>query len=364
MFAAVVSSGNDGKASLNRAVVNISVNASRIDTIDGARAVAGCRLIRPGGAAHNFNDGESNDVYALDLEPMAKRIEELHVSPDSLAHSQTVHVALRGKVLLSVGHWDRSMRLFDVDEGKEIQRISAHRDVMTCLSICEHNSARTWDASPNAQQMRKVVLVTGSRDTTIAIWELLLPHGAWNMSKAIRALKAEPRVICFGHDEPITCVNVSSQLNLIASGSADGTLVLHDTRDGHIVRAFERTPSGSVPSWIKILDTSSRVVCACAASGALSVYHVNGATLAKYASRHETFDACCVTRDERILLLGNHRGDVTLRHTRDLSIRAQINVANVGVTALSTAASDECLLVGLADGRLCLWAPSPAPAHT
>mmetsp|Transcript_7408 Transcript_7408/g.24883 ORF Transcript_7408/g.24883 Transcript_7408/m.24883 type:complete len:2990 (-) Transcript_7408:33-9002(-) len=364
MFAAVVSSGNDGKASLSRAVVNISVDASRVDTIDGARAVAGCRLIRPGGVAHNFNDGESNDVYALDLEPMAKRIEELYVSPDSLAHSQTVHVALRGKVLLSVGHWDRSMRLFDVDEGKEIQRISAHRDVMTCLSICEHSSARTWDASPNAQQMRKVVLVTGSRDTTIAIWELLLPHGAWNMSKAIRALKAEPRVICFGHDEPITCVNVSSQLNLIASGSADGTLVLHDTRDGHIVRAFERTPSGSVPSWIKILDTSSRVVCACAASGALSVHHVNGATLAKYASRHETFDACCVTRDERILLLGNRRGDVTLRHTRDLSIRAQINVANVGVTALSTAASDECLLVGLADGRLCLWAPSPAPAHT
>ena len=359
-FAAVVSSGNDGKPSLSRAIVNICVINARVDTIDGERAVAGCRIIRPGGAHYNFNAGESNDVYALDLDPMAKRIEELHVTPDSLAHSQTVHVALRGKILLSVGHWDRSMRLFDVDEGKEIQRISAHRDVITCLSICEHNSARTWDASPHAQQMRKVVLVTGSRDTTIAIWELLLPQGGWNMSKAIRSLKAEPRIICFGHDEPITCVNVSAQLNLIASGSADGTLVLHDTRDGHIVRAFERTPSGSVPSWIRILDTSSRVVCACSASGVLSVHHVNGATLAKYSSRHETFDTCCITRDERIILLGNRRGDVTLRNTRDLSVRAQINVANVGVTALETTASDECLLVGLADGRLCLWAPSPA----
>jgi len=357
-FAATISSGTDIYSSANRAVVHISVNDSRIDTVDGDRVVASCRLVRPGGAHFNFNAVDPSEVYALELEPLAKRIDELRVSPDSIANSQTVQVALRGKVLLSVGHWDRSMRLFDVDEGREIQRISAHRDVVTCLSICEHDSARSWDAS-NAQQMRKVILVTGSRDTTVAIWEFILPQGGWNLTKALRTLKVEPRIICFGHDEPITCVHVSAQLNLIASGSTDGTLVLHDTRDGHIVRALERTPIGTSPSSIQILETSSRVVCACAASGVLSVHHVNGATIAKYANRHDTFEACCVTRDERTILLGNRRGDVTLRKTHDLSIRAQISVANVGVAALETTASDECLLVGLNDGRLCLWAPAP-----
>ena len=34
------------------------------------------------------------------------------------------------------------------------------------------------------------------------------------------------------------------------------------------------------------------------------------------------------------------------------------DVANAGVVSISPVARDECLVVGLADGRVCLWAPA------
>ena len=101
-------------------------------------------------------------------------------------------------------------------------------------------------------------------------------------------------------------------------------------------------------------------MCACNVAGALSVHDVNGATLAKIANRHEAFDTVCVTRDERHVLIGNRRGDITARASHDLSVRAQINVSNVGVASIQTVGRDECLLVGLLDGRLCLWSPTLA----
>jgi WD40 repeat protein len=206
--------------------------------------------------------------------------------------------------------------------------------------------------------MDQVIVVTGSRDTTLAIWEMVLPQGGWGFNKGIKVLSAEPKMICFGHDEAITCVVVSSSLNLVASGSVDGTIILHDLRDGHIVRVLASISPGCVPSSIALVPKSALVVCAYGVAGALSVHDVNGSTLAKSISRHEAFDAFYVTRDERHILVGNRRGDITVRAVHDLSIRAQINVANVGVSSISTVARDECLLVGLADGRLCLWAPA------
>jgi WD40 repeat protein len=336
-------------------VVHATAYDSRIAVVTAGRMVSIQRLQRPG-TTFGLGGVDHSTAYALEPETTSRLMLEIDVDADSLAHSQSVNVALKGKVLLSVGHWDRSMRIFDIEEGREMQRISAHRDVTTCLALCELGSSRSWDES--SHQMDQVIVVTGSRDTTLAIWEMVLPQGGWGFSKGTKVLSAEPKMICFGHDEAITCVAMNSSLNLVASGSIDGTLILHDSRDGHIVRALESTPPGCIPSSIELLPKSSLVVCACGVAGALSVHDVNGATLAKSLSRHEAFDAFCVTRDERHILIGNRRGDITVRAVHDLSIRAQINVANAGVVSISPVARDECLVVGLADGRVCLWAPA------
>ena len=339
-----------------QSVVGVSVFGSRAMIMNGGRDISAYR-IHP---AHEKQAGgdEAKFAYTLESEASLRLAGEFDVGVDSLALAQSLDFALHGKVLLSVGHWDRSMRLYDIEERREIQCVSTHRDVTTCVAVCEWTGYRTWDEY--GKQTRQVVVVTGSRDTTLAIWELKFPQSGWRFSKGARGFEVEPKMICFGHDEAVTCVAVSASLGLIASGSADGTLILHDIRDGRIVRALERTPRGFVPSSIAFLSKSSLVVCACNVAGALSVHDVNGATLAKIANRHEAFDTVCVTRDERHVLIGNRRGDITARASHDLSVRAQINVSNVGVASIQTVGRDECLLVGLLDGRLCLWSPTLA----
>lgn len=341
----------------SQTVVCIRSYGSSIATVTRDGFVSTYRLRTPG---VNCTTGNMHGAapYALDSESATvKRIDEF--GSDSLATSQTVNIAIDGKLLLSVGHWDRSMRIFDVDEGRESQRISAHRDVTTCLATCERGNSRSWNES--AQQMRQLIVVTGSRDTTLAVWEITVPQGGWGLSKGLsRVIKAEPRLICFGHDEAITCVDVCSKLNLAVSASVDGTLILHDIRDGRIVRALERPSNEAVPSSVALLSRSSLVVCACGSSGALSVHDVNGATLARTNNRHDAFESFRVTRDERHILTGNRRGDITVRTTHDLSVRSQINVANVGIAFMETVGRDECLLVGLVDGRTCFWAPALA----
>jgi len=339
-----------------QSVVSVSVFGSRAMIMNGGRDVSVYKIH----AAHEKQVGDDDPKLAYTLENDASlRLDgEFDVGVDSLALAQSLDFALHGKVLLSVGHWDRSMRMYDIDERREIQRVSTHRDVTTCVAVCEWTGYRTWDEY--GKQTRQIVVVTGSRDTTLAIWDLKFPQSGWRFSKGVRGFEIEPKMICFGHDEAVTCVAVSAPLGLVASGSADGTLILHDIRDGRIVRALERTPQGCVPSSIAFLSKSSLVVCACDVAGALSVHDVNGATLAKIANRHEAFDAVCVTRDERHVLIGNRRGDITVRLSHDLSVRAQISVSNVGVASIQTVGRDECLLVGLVDGRLCLWSPTLA----
>ena len=200
-----------------QSVVGVSVFGSRVMIMNGGRDISAYR-IHP---AHEKQAGgdEAKFAYTLESEASLRLAGEFDVGVDSLALAQSLDFALHGKVLLSVGHWDRSMRLYDIEERREIQCVSTHRDVTTCVAVCEWTGYRTWDEY--GKQTRQVVVVTGSRDTTLAIWELKFPQSGWRFSKGTRGFEVEPKMICFGHDEAVTCVAVSASLGLIASGSAE-----------------------------------------------------------------------------------------------------------------------------------------------
>ena len=65
-----------------------------------------------------------------------------------------------GRLLYSCGHWDNSFKVTSIDErtgkpGKCLQTLTQHQDVVTCLTVSEDG----------------MVLVTGSSDTLIKIWD-------------------------------------------------------------------------------------------------------------------------------------------------------------------------------------------------
>ena len=77
------------------------------------------------------------------------------------------------------------------------------------------------------------ILVTGSKDKTCVIWYLKL-----NDNKD-RTLLITPERILYGHRSEITCVCVSSELDLVVSGSFDGTCNIYTIEDGIYICALE-----------------------------------------------------------------------------------------------------------------------------
>jgi WD40 repeat protein len=122
------------------------------------------------------------------------------------------------RLLFSCGHWDHSLRATSVETGRIVQSVCHHSDVITCVALAK-DFGQSW-------------LVTGSRDCTLAIWAV---HAAGD--KEI-PLGDQPLHILYGHDDAVTSVAVNAEIDVVVSGSEDGTIIIHNLRDGSYVRSI------------------------------------------------------------------------------------------------------------------------------
>lgn len=99
-------------------------------------------------------------------------------------------------VLIS-GSYDRTVRVWNLETGEELQCMKGHTRAVRAL------------------QFDEVKLITGSMDCTIKVWD-------WRRGKCIRTLN--------GHSEGVVCLNFDT--NVLASGSVDSTIKVWNLRTG------------------------------------------------------------------------------------------------------------------------------------
>lgn len=99
--------------------------------------------------------------------------------------------------ILITGSYDRTVRVWNVETGETIRRMTGHTRAVRAL------------------QFDKVKLITGSMDRTLRIWD-------WRNGNCIRILE--------GHSDGIVCLNFDE--DLLASGSADTTVKVWNFRTG------------------------------------------------------------------------------------------------------------------------------------
>jgi WD40 repeat protein len=138
-----------------------------------------------------------------------------HVLDEHLSAQQFAFLP-ENKLLFTCGHWDHSCRITYAENGNLVQSVRQHRDVITCLALAKDFGQR-W-------------LVTGSRDCTLMVWDV-------NLERDL-PLKSQPQYILYGHDDAVTCVAVNPELDVVVSGSDDGTVIIHNLRDGTYVRSI------------------------------------------------------------------------------------------------------------------------------
>ncbi|KAH7096094.1 WD40 repeat-like protein [Auriculariales sp. MPI-PUGE-AT-0066] len=99
--------------------------------------------------------------------------------------------------VLVTGSYDRTVRVWNLDTGEEVRVLRGHTRAVRAL------------------QFDEAKLITGSMDCTLRVWD-------WRTGRCIRTLQ--------GHSEGVVCLKYDS--NVLASGSVDATVKIWNFRTG------------------------------------------------------------------------------------------------------------------------------------
>uniref|UniRef100_A0A8D2LC14 Neurobeachin-like protein 2 n=1 Tax=Varanus komodoensis TaxID=61221 RepID=A0A8D2LC14_VARKO len=239
------------------------------------------------------------------------------------------------KLLFSGGHWDNSIRVTSLTKGKLMAQHIRHMDIVTCL----------------AMDFCGIHLISGSRDTTCMIWQIVQQGGV------PVGLAPKPLQILYGHTSEVSCVGISTKLDLAVSGARDGTVIVHTIRKGQYVRTL-RPPCESsllltVPnlavSWEGHMVIHTSLEGKTTLKNALHLYSVNGRYLGSESLKEEVSDLCVVGE---YIIMGSQQGFLSIRDLYSLSLSISPLAMRLPIRCVSVTKELSHILVGLEDGKL------------
>ncbi|GFY85908.1 binding protein [Actinidia rufa] len=255
--------------------------------------------------------------------------------------------------LISCGNWENSFQVISLTDGRMVQSIRQHKDVVSCVAVTSDGTT----------------LVTGSYDTTVMVWEVSRVRAP---EKRVRNTPAEmhrkdyviaetPFHILCGHDDIITCLFVSVELDIVISGSKDGTCVFHTLREGRYVRSL-RHPSGSALSKL-VASCHGRIVFYADDDLNLHLYSINGKHLATSESNGR-LNCVELSSCGEFLVCAGDQGQIVVRSMNSLEIVRRYSGVGKIITSL-TVTPEECFLAGTRDGSLLVYSiENPQPRKT
>uniref|UniRef100_A0A803VVA4 Neurobeachin like 1 n=1 Tax=Ficedula albicollis TaxID=59894 RepID=A0A803VVA4_FICAL len=207
--------------------------------------------------------------------------------------SKLFAVSHDAKLLFSGGHWDNSIRVTSLTKGKLMGQHIRHMDIVTCLAI-DHCG---------------IHLISGSRDTTCMIWQIVQQGGV------PVGLAPKPLQILYGHTDEVSSVGISTELDMAVSGSRVSTFLLPPFFD----------------------------------KNALHLYSVNGKYLGSETLKEEVSDLC-VTGE--YIVMGSLQGFLSIRDLYSLSLSISPLAMRLPIHCISVTKEYSHILVGLEDGKL------------
>ncbi|XP_063234189.1 neurobeachin-like protein 1 isoform X2 [Bacillus rossius redtenbacheri] len=275
-------------------------------------------------------DRHSNKGFSLEVDSSlgnAKTRKRLSgpFHPSLPLGSQLFVVSHDARFLFSGGHWDSSLRVYSLVKNKTVASVRHHFDLVTCVALDRCG----------------LHLATGSRDTTCVVWDV-----------AGGATSPRPLHTLHGHDRPVSCVAVATELDMVVSGSQDGTVNVHTIQEGQYLRTVEPVGCQGLRAEITFLALSSQGHVAFAAAShvthSLHVFSVNGESLgSKLVSGQVT--GLAVAGDHLVVV--DDAGDLTVSRLLGLhpvyDLPLHVPIQSVVVTAGNTH-----LLLPLRDGKV------------
>ncbi|XP_073843399.1 neurobeachin-like protein 1 isoform X2 [Musca autumnalis] len=299
------------------------------------------------------------DATTTNLKNRKRIFGPLH--PSQTSHSQMFAVSTDGKLLYAGGIWDNSLRVYSVHKGKVVASVTRHLDIITCLALDNCGS----------------YLVTGSRDCTCIIWSIQNSHsnsGPASSNIPVHALTSQtnlqsiiqlntqnsfspkPLTTLYGHDDSISSVAIYTELDMVVSGSLDGTVNVYTIQDGQFLRTLK--PIGCTEFCVQIsyvtISYHGHIAFSALddASHSVHVYSINGTSLgSKYVSGRVTGLATA----SDYLVVADDAGDITLSRLHGLKPVFDIPL-HVPIQTVIVTPGNTHILAPLRDGRLAVVA--------
>ena len=125
--------------------------------------------------------------------------------------------------ILMTGSYDATIKIWDIETGKEIRTLIGHTAGIRCLQF---DSTR---------------LITGSLDQTVKIWN-------WRTGQCVRTLD--------GYSQGVVGLHFDDKLKILAAGSMDSTVRLHD------FKSMQRVTLRGHTDWVNCvrIDSASRTL--------------------------------------------------------------------------------------------------------
>ncbi|KAL0689845.1 hypothetical protein Bca4012_089523 [Brassica carinata] len=274
--------------------------------------------------------------------------------------------------LVSCGNWENSFHVISLADGRVVQSIRHHKDVDRFSLMFEkvfqsgimakNNNiilTRKITQSHNLVTADSSILATGSYDTTVMVWDILRMKTPEKRVKNMHAealrrdivLADAPSHILCGHDDIITCLYVSTDLDIVISGSKDGTCVFHTLREGRYIRSLKH-PSGSAVSKLAA-SHHGRIVLYGDDDLSLHLYSINGKHLASSESNGR-INCLELSKCGEFLVTAGDQGQIVVRSMNTLEVVRRYSGAGKIISSL-TVTQEECFLAGTKDGALLVY---------
>ncbi|MBF0590535.1 MAG: serine/threonine protein kinase [Nitrospirae bacterium] len=254
--------------------------------------------------------------------------EVLHTIEEHNGIVASLAVTPDGKRALSAGSDDKSVRVWDIEEGRCLTTLYGHTDWVTC--VCVTSDGR--------------FAISGSNDKTLRLWDIG-PDTENTTGRCVRVFSGSP--------DMITAVAVTPDSRYILSGGNDALLRLFSLPGGGQLRIF-RGHEGRITS-VAITPDGYYAVSGSTDKKAYLFNIVTGKPLRTFTGHTGSVTSVAISPSGTWLLTGSE--DTTLR-LYNISTGECVHTfrGHTGSVLCVAFSADETLIIsGSADETLCLW---------